>query len=146
MKHTLLLVIAMMASSAALAKDKVVDRPAFSSGGLSFRPSTVVLGQSAATIGFKVSSGGTWGLSAESHLTSGGKTYRMTKATVFKRSKGQVVSSEALDPSKHYTWEYDSVSAEFEPLDKKVKVFDFVETEKSNFNTQGIRLDGKKYP
>ena len=146
MKQTLLLVIAMMASSAALAKDKVVDRPAFSSGGLSFRPSTVVLGQSAATIGFKVSSGGTWGLSAESHLTSGGKTYRMTKATVFKRSKGQVVSSEALDPSKHYTWEYDSVSAEFEPLDKKVKVFDFVETEKSNFNTQGIRLDGKHYP
>ncbi|MGM9674334.1 MAG: TlpA family protein disulfide reductase [Bacteroidaceae bacterium] len=146
MKQIFLFAIAMMASSAALAKDKVVDRPAFSSGGASFRPCTVVLGKQATTIGFKVFSGGTWSLSADSHLNSEGKTYRMTKATVFKRAKGQVLSSEALDPSKHYTWEYDSVSAEFEPLDAKVKAFDFVEFEKSGFNTQGIRLDGKHYP
>lgn len=146
MKQSLLFAIAMMASSAALAKDKVVDRPAFSSGGASFCPCTVVLGKSATTIGFKVSSGGTWGLSEESHLTSDGKTYRMTKATVFKRSKGQVMNIEALDPSKHYTCEYDSVSAEFEPLDANVKAFDFVELEKSGFNTHGIRLDGKHYP
>ena len=146
MKQILLLAIAMMVASAVLAKDKVVDRPAISSGGTTFRPCTVVLGKSATTIGFKVFSGGTWRLSADSHLDSEGKTYRMTKATVFKRAKGQVLSREAFDPSKHYTWEYDSVSAEFEPLDAKVKAFDFVEFEKSGFNTQGIRLDGKHYP
>ena len=146
MKQILLFAIAMMASSAALAKDKVVDRPAFSSGGASFRPCTVVLGKQATTIGFKVFSGGTWSMSTDSHLFSDGKTYRMTKATVFKRSREEVLGSEALDPSKHYTWEYDSVSAEFEPLDAKVKAFDFVEFEKSGFNAQGIRLDGKHYP
>ena len=102
-------------------RDKVIDKPAFSSGGSSFCPKTVVRGQTATTIGFSVYTG-QWSLAAESHLSSLGKNYRMTKATVFKRSHGKVESSEALDPSKQYTREHDSVSVEFEPLDMKVPI------------------------
>ena len=126
-------------------RDKVIDKPAFSSGGSSFCPKTVVMGQTATTIGFSVYTG-QWSLAAESHLSSLGKNYRMTKATVFKRSHGKVESSEALDPSKQYTWEHDSVSLEFEPLDAKARMCDFIEYEGSNFNVEGIRLDGKHYP
>lgn len=165
----ILLAIALMASSAVPAKawssesraalaelcrvvtgedkvrDKVIDKPAFSSGGSSFCPKTVVRGQTATTIGFSVYTG-QWNLAAESHLSSLGKNYRMTKATVFKRSHGKVESSEALDPSKQYTREHDSVSVEFEPLDAKARMCDFIEYEGSNFNVEGIRLDGKHYP
>ena len=128
-----------------LVKDKVIDKPAFCSGGTSFCPKTVVMGHTATAIGFSVYAGN-WSLGADSHLVSLGKTYRMTKATVFRRSNGKVEGSEALDTSKQYSWEYDSVSVEFEPLDAKARMCDFIEYEGSNFNVEGIRLDGKHYP
>ena len=141
----IVLVIALTTPSLLFAKDKVVKRPAYVCGGDSFYPNTIVLQESATILGIRLLSR-SWSLSSESHLVSEGKIYRMKKATVFKRLNGKVLSSEELDPSKHYKWEYDSLSAEFEPLDSKVKVFDFVEYEKSGFNTMGIRLDGKHYP
>lgn len=145
MKHQILY-LAMTLSLTATAKDKVVDNPAFSKGGMSFRPKMVIMGKNSTTIGFKVR-GSSWRLAEESHLVADGKTYRMTKATVFTRTKdGTVTGYEALDPSKNYSNKEDSVCAEFEPLDPKVKVFDFFEEEYSSFNTSGIRLDGKRYP
>ena len=136
----------MTLSLTATAKDKAINNPAFSKGGMTFRPKTVIKGHTATTIGFKVRASG-WNLDSNSHLVADGKTYRMIKATVFTRTKdGTVKSSEAINQSKSYSNKEDSVSAEFEPLDPKIKIFDFVEAEYSEFNTFGIRLDGKSYP
>lgn len=146
MRRNLLLAIMLIMVSGVIAKDKVVEKPFFGSGGISFRPNTVVTGKSFTTVGFRVFAPGTWNLAATSCLVSDGRTYHMREATVFKRSGGTVSASEPLDPSRHYTWDYDSVSAVFEPLEKSVRVFDFIETETSNFNVYGIRLDRKPYP
>lgn len=148
MKTKILFTIAMITSLATFAKDKVLNRPAFADGGMYFCPKTVIMGKTSTVIGFKIwRSGDSWTLDSESHLVAEGKTYRMTKAIVYTRSAdGKVKSSEPLNPSTHYSWESDSVSAEFEPLAPKVKIFDFIETETSSFNVYGIRLDGKCYP
>lgn len=147
MKTRLLFLLALTAALTAPAKDRVVTRPAFADGNLNFRPTKVILGKTSTTVGFSVLGMGGWTLAAESHLVAGGKTYRMTRATVYERkADGTVVVAEPFDPEVHYTYRKDSVSAEFEPLDSKAKTFDFIEKEGSNFNTYGIRLDGKQYP
>ena len=147
MKTKILFTIAMITSLATFAKDKVLNRPAFADGGMYFCPKTVIMGKTSTVIGFKIWTGNSWTLATESHLVAEGKTYRMTKAIVYTRSAdGKVKSSEPLNPSTHYSPDNDSVSAEFEPFDSKVKIFDFVETETSSFNVYGIRLDGKCYP
>lgn len=146
MKIRLIFVVALATSLATFAKDRVVHNPVFAGGGTSLCPKTVVMGKTATTIGFRVMSH-SWTLDAGAHLVVGGNTYRMTGATVFSRSAdGAVKSSEELTPVKTYSWVYDSVSVDFEPLDAKVRIFDFVENEGSGFNVYGIRMDGRCYP
>ncbi|MBQ0022942.1 MAG: hypothetical protein KBT29_06855, partial [Prevotellaceae bacterium] len=154
MKRTILLSIAMIASFSSFSmgtatsssKDKIVKNPACAEGGLAITPKTVILGKETTTIGFKKNKAA-WNLSAKTHLEADGKKYRMIKATVFTlKEDGSYNEGEALVPLKRYEWNSDSLSIEFEPLDPKVKVFDFVEEKGSNFNLLGIRLDGKLYP
>ena len=149
MKTRLLFAAAFAAAFAACAKEKVVERPAFSSGNLSFCPKTLILGEASTTIGFKLQ-GYSWSLDSLSHLAAGEKTYRMTGAKVFRRSEdGTVKSEELLLNGGYFPNENgipDSVSIDFEPVDPEVKAVDFIEFEGSNFNSFGIRLDGKCYP
>lgn len=145
MRQTVL-AIAMMTSLTVGARDKVVNTPVFAEGSGVVVPRTIILGQKATTMGIRLRTG-SYTLSDASHLVADGKTYRMTKATIFTRADGgEVVSSVELDPTVHYTYKEDSLSLEFEPLDPKTKFFDFVEKEGSDFNVSGIRLDGKLYP
>ncbi|MCF0199154.1 MAG: TlpA family protein disulfide reductase [Bacteroidaceae bacterium] len=144
MKKTTFLV-AFITALNATAKDKVVHNPVFSEGSGRFLPRTVILGKTATTVGIKLYSVG-WTLNKESHLVVDGKTYRLNGATVFTRKEGIVTDSADLDFAKHYERENDSISLEFEPLDPKATVFDFVEEEGSTFNVSGIRLDNKLYP
>lgn len=129
-----------------LSKDKIVRNPACSEGGLSITPKIVILGKETTIIGFKKNRA-EWNLAAETHLEADGKTYRMIKATVFTLSEnGSYNDGEELVPLKRYARNCDSLCIEFEPLDSKVKTFDFVEEKGSNFNLSGVRLDGKLYP
>ena len=154
MRQSIRLAIAMIASlssfamgsATSLSKDKIVKNPACAEGGLSITPKIVILGKETTTIGFKKNKAA-WNMSAETHLEADGKTYRMIKATVFTlKEDGSYNEGEELVPLKRYEWNSDSLSIEFEPLDPKVKTFDFVEEKGSNFNLSGIRLDGKLYP
>lgn len=145
MRQTVL-AIAIMTSLTVGARDKVVNTPVFAEGSGVVVPRTIILGQTATTVGIRLRTD-SYTLSDASHLVADGKTYRMTKATIFTRADGgEVVSSVELDPTVHYTYKEDSLSLEFEPLDPKTKFFDFVEKEGSDFNVSGIRLDGKLYP
>lgn len=154
MKQSILLAIAMiallssseMSFATSLSKDKIIKNPVCAEGGIVFTPKTVILGKETTTIGFKKNKA-EWNLSAESHLEVDGKTYRMIKATVFTLTEnGSYNEGEALVPLKRYAWNCDSLSIDFEPLEPKIKTFDFVEEKGSNFNVSGIRLDGKLYP
>lgn len=154
MRQSIRLAIAMIASlssfamgaATSLSKDKIVKNPACAEGGLNITPKIVILGKETTTIGFKKNKAA-WNMSAETHLEADGKTYRMIKATVFTlKEDGSYNDGEELVPLKRYECNSDSLSIEFEPLDPKVKTFDFVEEKGSNFNLSGIRLDGKLYP
>lgn len=145
MKSKLIFVLSLTAALTVGARDKVVNTPVFAEGSGVVIPRTIIFGRTATTVGIRLRTGG-YTLAGESHLVADGKTYRMTKATVFTRSQGKVVSSTELDPTVHYTYKEDSLSLEFEPLDPKTKFFDFVEKDGSDFNVSGIRLDGKLYP
>lgn len=147
MNNKLIFALALTATLTAGAKDKVVKNPVFAEGNVGFLPRTIILGKTTTTVGISQRTGRyTYTLSGEPYLVADGKTYRMTKATVFSHWKGELTGSTALDPMAHYTFKEDSISFEFEPLDPKVKTFDFVVKEGSDFNVSGIRLDDKLYP
>lgn len=133
-----------------MAQEKVIENPVYENGSITFYTTKVILNNDKTTLGinFKMqgTAGTTWHLAKNSHLASGGKDYAMKSCTVFSRDEeGKVLQSESLDYDKAYTLDWDSLSIDFEPLDKGCKIFDFIETPTSNFNHYGIRLDGKKY-
>lgn len=132
------------------AQEKVIISPAYENGSITFFTNKVILNNNKTTLGicYKLpdTAQSTWNLSTDTHLTSKGKDYAMTGCTVFRRdNNGTILESETLDHEKDYTHEWDSLSIDFEPLNKDCTSFDFIETKVSNFNHYGIRLDGKKY-
>ena len=135
--------------SAAIAKDIIVVRPAFRSTNNSLYPVKVELKKKETVVHFRVECAHwrDWSMFG-ARLECDGREYAFKEGRIITHEGKTVLADNVFEMGRKYTKnpQQDSLVLCFYPLPKGVKIFDYVEGNGGDWQTRGIRLDGRLYP
>lgn len=149
MKKILFAMFVFVLSLSALAKDIVVERPAFRTTSNSLCPVKVELKKKETILHFQMACAHRrdWSMDG-ARLECCGQKIAFKTGHIITHDSGQVLADDVFELGRRYTRnaQQDSLILTFEALPKDVKVFDYIEGDAEGaWKIRGIRLDGKKY-
>lgn len=149
MKKILFAMFVFMLSLSALAKDIVVERPAFRTTSNSLCPVKVELRKKETVVYFHIACAHRrdWSMDG-ARLECCGQKIAFKTGRIITHDSGQVLADDVFELGRRYTRnaQQDSLILTFEALPKDVKAFDYIEgNAEGAWQIRGIRLDGKKY-
>lgn len=92
--------------------------------------------------------GNTWSFDSAAHIVAGGKNYKILSVKRYMIKDGKAEPTE-FTFNKWVTvgkGQTDSLIINFEPIPDKIKSFDFIENDRSNWVAFGVRTTGEPYP
>ena len=149
MKKILFAMFVFVLSLSALAKDIVVDRPAFRSSSNSLYPAKVELKKKETVVHFHIdcSHWREWSMDG-ARLECNGQTLAYQTGRIITHEGRRVLADDVFELGKTYgpNAQQDSLILTFAPLPKGAKAFDYIESGlEGGWHIRGIRLDGKQY-
>lgn len=149
MKKILFAMFVFVLSLSALAKDIVVERPAFRTTSNSLCPVKVELKKKETILHFQMACAHRrdWSMDG-ARLECCGQKIAFKTGRIITHDSGQVLADDVFELGRRYTRnaQQDSLILTFEALPKGVKAFDYIEgNAEGAWQIRGIRLDGKKY-
>ena len=149
MKKILFAMFVFVLSLSALAKDIVVERPAFRTTSNSLCPVKVELRKKETVVYFHIACAHRrdWSMDG-ARLECCGQKIAFKTGRIITHDSGQVLADDVFELGRRYTRnaQQDSLILTFEALPKDVKAFDYIEgNAEGAWQIRGIRLDGKKY-
>ena len=150
MKKLLTMLCAMLLTLPVLAKDKVIDRPAFSGTASDLCPIKVVLTKKSTIVHFRMDCAHrrAWSMTG-ARLECNGQAYAYQRGRILTHEGIDVLADEAFELGKEYAQNarQDLLVLYFDPLPKGAKTFDYVEGDKDlSWKVRGVRLDNQLYP
>ena len=150
MKKLLTMLCAMLLTLSVQAKDKVIDRPAFSGTASDLCPIKVVLTKKSTIVHFRMDCAHrrAWSMTG-ARLECNGQTYAYQRGRILTHEGIDVLTDEAFELGKEYAQNarQDLLVLYFDPLPKGAKTFDYAEGDKDlSWKVRGVRLDNQLYP
>ena len=150
MKKLLTMLCAMLLTLSVQAKDKVIDRPAFSGTASDLCPIKVVLTKKSTIVHFRMDCAHrrAWSMTG-ARLECNGQAYAYQRGRILTHEGIDVLEDEAFELGKEYAQNarQDLLVLYFDPLPKGAKTFDYAEGDKDlSWKSRGIRLDNQLYP
>ncbi len=92
--------------------------------------------------------GNTWSLDSAAHIVAAGKNYKILSVKRYMIKDGKAEPTEFIFNKwfKVGKGQTDSLIINFEPIPDKIKSFDFIENDISNWVALGVRTTGEPYP
>ena len=92
--------------------------------------------------------GNTWSLDSAAHIVAAGKTYKILSVKRYMIKDGKAEPTEFIFNKwfKVGKGQTDSLIINFEPIPDKIKSFDFIENDKSDWMVIDVRTTGEPYP
>lgn len=150
MKKLLTILCAMLLTLSVQAKDKVIDRPAFSGTSSDLCPIKVVLTKKSTIVHFRMDCAHrrAWSMTG-ARLECNGQAYAYQRGRILTHEGIDILADEAFELGKEYAQNarQDLLVLYFDPLPKGAKTFDYAEGDKDlSWKSRGIRLDNQLYP
>ena len=152
MKSTklLLLTLCLICGITVSAREKRINTPYWVySPARDFVIKGITLSETATTLDVCIKEhGGTWSLDSAAHIVADGNNYKTLSVKQYIIKDGKTESAEFTFNKwfKVGNDETDSLIIDFEPMPNKIKSFDFIENDNSNWMILGVRTIGEPYP